>query len=105
MTENNAFFTHTIVGSPQSVILGRKLTADSARNEGLHVNLESGHSALSALWSEWAVLSHATDDSGKPRMRPGRVRGVLERYALLIALVGVAALATAGALIGSHLWT
>lgn len=105
MNETEAFFTHTIVGAPQSVLLGRRLSADAARQQGLQIDLASGQTAMSALWNDWAVLSHATDESGKPRIRPTRFRGALERYALLIALAGIAALATAGALIGGHLWT
>ena len=105
MNETDAFFTHAIVGPPQSVILGRRLTADAARKDGLHIDLASGHNQLSTLWSEWVVLSHATDDTGKPRMRPGRLRGMLERHALLIALAGLLALATAGTLLGMQLWT
>lgn len=105
MNETDAFFTHAIVGPPQSVILGRRLTAETARKDGLHIDLASGHSQLSTLWNEWVVLSHATDDTGKPRMRPGRVRGLLERHALAIALAGLIALAAAGALLGKPLWT
>ena len=104
MNEADAFFTHAIVGSPQSVVLGRRLSAEAARNQGMQVDMASGQSRLTSLWSEWAILSHATDDTGKPRLRPGRIRSALERYALLIALAGLAALGTAAALIGNHLW-
>lgn len=104
MNEADAFFTHAIVGAPKSVVLGRRLSLDAARNQGLQIDMASGQSRLSTLWNEWVILSHATDDTGKPRLRPGRLRGALERHALLIALAGLVTLAVAAALIGGHLW-
>lgn len=102
MDETDAFFTHTIVGAPLSVLLGRRQTTPQPSMPGLQVDLARGESRLADAWREWAVLSHAGDPAGRPRARPGRWRRWLERHALLIAVSGLlswlASLATWGAL-------
>jgi hypothetical protein len=105
MDETDAFFTHTIVGAPLSVLLGRRQAQPIAQAGGLKVDLGTGETRLSRLWQEWAVLSHACDPVGQPRLRPGRVRRALERHALWIALTGVLALIGTAAFWGVWLWS
>ncbi len=93
MDETDAFFTHTIVGAPLTVLLGRRQSTARPSGEGLQVDLSHGEARLSAPWREWIVASHACDPVGLPRMRPGPLRRWMERHALWIALVGLLALA------------
>ena len=104
MTETDAFFTHAIVGSPQSLNLGRRLTADDAKRQGLKVQLDSGESGLTQAWRDWVVLSRATDPVGQPRQRPGRMRSILERRALVIATLGLISLLASAVLLGIQSW-
>jgi hypothetical protein len=92
MDETDAFFTQTIVGSPLTVLLGRRLDPTNAPTQGLAVGLSSGQSRLTRFWQDWVILSHACDPVGHPRMRPGKLRRFLERHALGIALLGLLAL-------------
>lgn len=92
MDETDAFFTQTIVGSPLTVLLGRRLDPTDAPTQGLAVGLSSGQTRLTSLWQDWVILSHACDPVGHPRMRPGKLRRFLERHALGIALLGLLAL-------------
>lgn len=92
MDETDAFFTHTIVGAPLTVLLGRRQSTARPNAQGLTVDMRSSQGRLSAVWQEWAVLSHACDPVGQPRMRPGPMRRWLERRALWIALTGLLAL-------------
>jgi hypothetical protein len=105
MDETDAFFTHTIVGAPLSVLLGRRQGVPDAQAVGLTVDMASGQSRLSAIWQQWIVLSHACDPVGHPRMRPGRVRRMLERHALWIALLGLLALLGSAAFWGVLQWS
>ncbi len=107
MDETDAFFTHTIVGAPLSVMLGRRqgLPDTHPQASGLKVNMTHGGSSLSRVWSDWIVLSHACDPVGQPRVRPGKVRRVLERHALWIALLGLAAVLGTAAFWGYQQWS
>lgn len=89
MDETDAFFTHTIVGAPFSVLLGRRQGPANASTQGLQVPLGDGKAALSEGWRSWAVLDHLDAPAGQPRPRPKRLRRWLERHALLIALLGL----------------
>ncbi|MDP2015100.1 hypothetical protein [Hydrogenophaga sp.] len=89
MDETDAFFTHTIVGAPFSVLLGRRQGPSSASTQGLEVPLGDGSVGLSEGWRGWALLDHVDTPAGKPRPRPKVLRRWLERHALLIALFGV----------------
>jgi hypothetical protein len=104
MTEADAFFTHAIVGAPVTCILGRRLTRERADALGLQVNMQTGETRLSQVWRDWVVLSHATDAVGQPRLRPGRVRAMLERHALVIAGLGLVGLATSAVCAGLLFW-
>lgn len=104
MDETDAFFTHTIVGAPLSVLLGRRQGWPDSQAAGLTVDMASGQSRLSSIWQEWVVLSHACDPVGKPRVRPGFMRRSLERHALWIALLGLLALIGSAAFWGLMQW-
>jgi hypothetical protein len=97
MKDTDAFFTHTIVGAPMSVLLGRRVGQSGISVNGVVVNLAAGENQLSPGWREWILSSRAGEKVGQPRMRPGRVRRVLERHAFWIALLGLAALACTAA--------
>jgi hypothetical protein len=89
MDETDAFFTHTIVGAPFSVLLGRRQNPATASTQGLEVSLADGSAGLSDGWRSWVVLDHLDTPAGRPRRRPKRLRRWLERHALLIALFGM----------------
>jgi len=89
MDETDAFFTHSIVGAPFSVLLGRRQIPSNGSTQGLEVSLAKGEVGLSEGWRSWAVLDHLDTPAGTPRRRPKRLRRWLERNALAIALMGV----------------
>lgn len=105
MNDTDAFFTHTIVGAPQSVLLGRRLGQRELLAQGLQIHPTTGQQALSRLWQDWVVLNHATDPVGLPRRRPGRLRRLLERHALWLATSGLAALLVSALFWGVRLWS
>jgi hypothetical protein len=89
MDETDAFFTHSIVGAPFSVLLGRRQNPSASSTQGLQVPLAKGAVGLSEGWRSWAVLDHLDTPAGTPRRRPKRLRRWLERNALIIALLGL----------------
>lgn len=105
MNDSDAFFTHTIVGAPFSVLLGRRRPGTTAAAAGLEVDLAGAEIRLSAPWQDAFILGRAADTRGHPRRRPGALLRWLERHALLVAGVGLGALAGALLLIGARLWT
>lgn len=105
MTEQDAFFTHTIVGAPLSVVLGRR--APGGSTQGLEVQAHTGDAQLSPAWQPWAIQRLSEWPVGVPMQRPGRWRRALERHALLIAGLGLMALLAGVVLVvlaGSRLW-
>ena len=104
MEDSDAFFTQTIVGAPLTVMMGRRQSPGASSPEGLALNLATGESKLTRLWREWLVLSHETDPAGQTRRRPGRLRLVLERHALWIALLGLSSLAASLLVWGLIAW-
>lgn len=93
MSETDAFFTHTIVGAPMSVLLGRQMRPpDDRASEGLQVDPAQGDDVLSPSWRAWIVATQACTPVGVPRMRPTAGRRWLERYALVIAGAGLLSL-------------
>lgn len=104
MDETDAFFTHTIVGAPFSVLMGRRLTSNDAVQQGLDVDLGAGGHRLTDSWHEWWVLSHAGDHPGRPRPRPSTLRLQLERHALWLALLGLGLTAITLVFWVVHLW-
>ena len=104
MTETDAFFTHSIVGAPHSLSLGRRMNIEEAKRQGLKIRLETGDTALTNAWRDWLILSHAGDPVGQPRLRPGRMRRMMERYALVIAILGLVGLLACAITMGILLW-
>lgn len=105
MDDTDAFFTHTIVGPPLSVLLGRRQNRSGQHAAGLQVDPGSGQTRLSRLWQDWVVLSHACDPVGQPRLRPGRLRRALERHALWVAVTGLLSLTVSAAFWSVWLWS
>jgi hypothetical protein len=104
MDDSDVFFTQTIVGPPFTVLMGRRQTKTSRSPEGLELDLATGESRLTRLWREWLVLSHANDPAGQTRRRPGRVRRLMERHALWIALLGLTSFASSLIVWGLTAW-
>ncbi|GLS13302.1 hypothetical protein [Hydrogenophaga electricum] len=104
MDDTDAFFTQTVVGPAQTVLMGRRLGPREAAAQGLQLDLTTGQSTLSRLWQDWGVLSHEGDAPGQPRRRPGTLRLRLERHALWIGAAGLLALIGAAAAWGALLW-
>lgn len=105
MDETDAFFTQTVVGPPFTALMGRRRNPGAVGAEGLHVNLQTGEGRLTQMWTDWVVLSHACDPIGQPRLRPGKLRRVLERHALWVAVAGMVSLLLALAMVGVTLWS
>ena len=104
MDETDAFFTQTVVGVPFTAMMGRRRLPGSRSTEGISVDLRTGEGGLTRAWQDWVVLSHACDPVGQPRLRPGRIRRVLERHALWLALLGLCSLLISLGLWGAMLW-
>jgi hypothetical protein len=98
MSPEDMFFTHTIVGSALSIPLGEEPLKEDSSVQGLHVHMRSGGTALSRVWRDWLTIQGAYPYPGRPRRRPVGLRLWLERYALLIAAMGLL-LAAAGAVL------
>lgn len=105
MTEQDAFFTHTIVGAPMPVLLGRR--APGSGDSGLELDAETGATRLSPAWQPWAIQRLSEWPVGVPMKRPGKWQRTLERHALLIAGLGLLALVAGVVMVvlaGSRLW-
>jgi hypothetical protein len=89
MTEDDMFFTHTIVGSALSLPLGAAPTHATPAQGGVQVNMRDASTSLDQVWKDWVVMQGAYPYIGRPRRAPGALRRGLERYALLIAVVGL----------------
>ncbi len=101
MDKADAFFTHTVVGAPMSVMLGHRLSAKSTQaRDGIDVDLPSGTARLSQAWQDWVVLRQPMDAVGRPRRLGGRILRWMARNALWLAclsLLGMLATASAWA--------
>ena len=104
MNDTDAFFTHTIVGAPLSVLMGRRNQADNKSLHGVEIDLQTGEGRLSRMWHDWVVLNHTGDAVGRTRRRPGPIRRKLEHYALLIAMFGLISVTITVAYWGIVLW-
>ena len=105
MDQTDAFFTQTVVGAPFTALMGRRRTPGQSNAQGLSIDLGNGTPRLTRMWQEWVVLSHACDPVGVPRLRPGKVRRLLERHALWLAVLGLVSLFASVAILGVTLWT
>lgn len=104
MNDANTFFTQTIVGAPFSVSLGRQLVASNVNTPGIEVNMLGADTRLSQIWSDWIVITHASERIGRPQRRTGSVRRWLERHALWLAVLGVSSLVSTAAIWGFMKW-
>jgi len=101
MHERDAFFTQTIVGGPFTAFLGSRILP---HREGLHIDLSTGADRLSEGWRDWVELGRSLDAGGLPRRWPGPLTRWLERHALVLAVLGLAALVLGGVLFGLSFW-
>lgn len=91
MTEQEAFFTQTIVGAPVSVLLGRRQRG-TGLDRGLEVDMRREHLQLSPEWQAWAA-TRAVALPGQAFARPGRWRLFVLRHAGALAAIGLLTLA------------
>jgi hypothetical protein len=96
MTDEDLFFTHTIVGSALSLHLGSASEPSARQSVGLQVNMRNASTSLDRAWKDWVLIQGAYPYAGLPRRKPGALRRWIERHALLIGVVGL--LVTLGAL-------
>lgn len=100
MSDHDTFFTLSIIGTPQQVLMGRRMRPSDVHDEGLRVALQSGDSLLTQIWRERVLLATGKDSVGMPRPQPSALRRWLERHALAIALLGLAGIAGSAAFWG-----
>lgn len=89
MTEEDMFFTNTIVGPALSLPLGNHLTPTTSSQSGLMVDMRGAGTSIDQVWKDWVLLQAAYPYVGRHRRAPGAFRRSLERHALLIASVGL----------------
>lgn len=108
MTDEDIFFTHTVVGHAMSIEMGRPMDRKSANAQiqapGSQAGFAGGHFSLPQVWKEWCLIQGAYPYAGLPRRRPGRYRRWLERHALILASVGVLMLLSATGLLAVLIW-
>ncbi|MGY8905527.1 MAG: hypothetical protein ACKVIH_13355 [Burkholderiales bacterium] len=104
MNETDLYFTHTIVGAPQTVMLGMRVTLPKVSVHGVEVNMSQGHARISQAWQDWLMLHQDDTAPGTPRARPGPTRRWLQRYSLALALLGLASTAAAAGFMAWQLW-
>ncbi|MGC4393795.1 hypothetical protein [Hydrogenophaga sp. T2] len=92
MDEQDAFFTHAVVGPPFSVLLGRRMSAAAGQAQGLQIDPADGDVRVSPAWQPWVIERLSELPPGVPRRRPKAWRRWVERHALGIALLGALAL-------------
>jgi hypothetical protein len=93
MSDHDTFFTLSIIGTQQQVLMGRRMRPSDVHDEGLRIALQSGDSLLTQIWRERVLLSTGKDHVGMPRPQPSALRCWLERHALVIALLGLTGVA------------
>lgn len=108
MTDQDIFFTHTIVGPRLSVGLGRRLDSTShATKPGvswLIANLGEGRFWLDPDWKERWLINSGSPRAGAPWRKPGPVRRWLERYAIALAVAGLMLMGLACAMLAIAFW-
>jgi hypothetical protein len=90
MTEEDMFFTHTIVGPALSLQLGQAAAMPERQGPGLQVDMRNANTSLDHAWKDWFLVQGAYPYVGVPRRAPGALRRSIERHALLIGAVGLA---------------
>ncbi len=91
MSDHDTFFTLSIVGPVQQVLMGRRMRPSEVPTEGLRIALSSHDSTLTRLWRERVLLAGAQDRLGQPQPTAGALRRWLERHALWLACSGLLA--------------
>lgn len=89
MTDEDIFFTHTIVGPAMSVHLGQPAAMPQNMRSGLKAHLRNGGTSLDQVWKDWILVQGAYPYVGLPRRAPGALRRWTERHALLIGALGL----------------
>ena len=93
MTDQDLFFTHTVVGPAMSIELGRRLNkrdlSGRAAKQALAANMATATFDVPQVWKDWCLIQGAYPYAGRPRQRPGRARRWLERHALVLAFVSL----------------
>jgi hypothetical protein len=89
MTEEDMFFTHTIVGPALSLHMGQAAKMPERPGSGLQVDMRNAGTSLDHVWKDWFLVQGAYPYVGLPRRAPGATRRRIERYALLIAVLGL----------------
>lgn len=88
MLDNDQYFTQTIVGAPQTVLLGARVSLPKAIQAGMQINLQNGKSYFVQAWHDWVALHRHDLSTGLPQRRPGALLRWLNRHALLIGGIG-----------------
>ena len=108
MTDQDIFFTHTIVGQPLSVELGRRLVstphATKPGQSGLIAKLGHRRFWLDPAWKEWCLINSAFPPAYAPRRKPGPVQRWLERHAILLAIAALMLISMACATLAFAFW-
>ncbi len=87
MSDDDLYFTHAIVGAPQTVFLGDRVAMSNVSMAGMQVNLDTGKSHISEGWQTWMALYRHDSASGLPVRRPSRLQRWLLRHTVLISMV------------------
>ncbi|MRD47190.1 hypothetical protein [Caenimonas koreensis] len=85
-------FTYSIVGPPQSVVLGSRMAPRDYSSNGVDIDMRQARHKLREAWLEWWFLRSGDDWIGRARSRPRRIRLWLESHGLLLAGIGLALL-------------
>lgn len=108
MTDEDIFFTHTVVGQAMSIEMGRPMDRKSAhaqtQSPGSQAGFVGSHFSLPQVWKDWCLIQGAYPYAGLPRRRPGRFRRWLERHALILALAGLLMLVLTIGLLVALIW-
>jgi hypothetical protein len=108
MTDQDLFFTHTVVGQAMSVPLGRRMSKKDLRSQGtpqaLAVNMATATFDLPQAWKDWCMIQGTYPYAGSPRRSPGRARRWLERHALILAVISMLSILTVLAFVALIAW-
>lgn len=109
MTDQDLFFTHTVVGQARSVPLGRRLTRQEGTSApeaslGLHADMVNSKFDLPQAWQDWCLIQGTYPYAGLPRRSPGKTRRWLERHALVLAAVSVLVMCVGLVFIALAIW-
>lgn len=89
MTDQDLFFTHTIVGQAMSVEMGRRISKKDLRYQNtlhaLTADMATATFGLPQDCVDWCLIQGAYPYAGTPRRRPGATRRWLERHSLVLA--------------------